>query len=40
MKYMLLVYYNEQTMTDAERERCYLESADFLSKVQGISCYF
>lgn len=27
MKYMLLVYYNEQAMSDAEREQCYGESA-------------
>ena len=27
MKYMLLVYLNEQAMTDAEREHCYVESA-------------
>ena len=27
MKYMLLVYLNEQVMTDAEREHCYAESA-------------
>jgi hypothetical protein len=27
MKYMLLVYLNEQAMTDEERERCYVESA-------------
>src|SRR5262249_29628530 len=27
MKYMLLVYLDEQVMTDAEREHCYAESA-------------
>ena len=27
MKYMLLVYLDEQAMTDAEREHCYVESA-------------
>ena len=27
MKYMLLVYMNEQAMTDEERARCYVESA-------------
>ena len=27
MKYMLLVYMDEQAMTDAEREHCYVESA-------------
>jgi hypothetical protein len=27
MKYMLLVYVNEEVMTDEEREHCYVESA-------------
>ena len=27
MKYMLLVYLSEQAMTEAEREHCYVESA-------------
>ena len=27
MKYMLLVYMNEQAMTDEERAHCYIESA-------------
>ena len=27
MKYMLLVYLNEQAMNDTEREACYVESA-------------
>jgi hypothetical protein len=27
MKYMLLVYLNEQAMTQTEREHCYVESA-------------
>jgi hypothetical protein len=27
MKYMLLVYLDEQVMSDAEREHCYVESA-------------
>src|ERR1044072_9592285 len=27
MKYMLLVYLNEQAMTDEERAHCYVESA-------------
>ena len=27
MKYMLLVYLNEQAMTETEREHCYVESA-------------
>jgi hypothetical protein len=28
MKYMLLVYLDEQALSDAEREHCYLESAN------------
>lgn len=27
MKYMLLVYLDEQVMSEAEREHCYVESA-------------
>ena len=27
MKYLLLIYQNEQVLNDAERERCYVESA-------------
>lgn len=27
MKYMMLVYMNEQAMDDAERQQCYVESA-------------
>jgi hypothetical protein len=27
MKYMLLIYMNEQAMNDVEREHCYVESA-------------
>jgi hypothetical protein len=27
MKYMMLVYMNEQAMTDAERQQCYVKSA-------------
>ena len=41
MKYMLLVYYDEKTMSDAEREHCYVESAglaqDLNSKGQYIA---
>lgn len=29
MKYMLLVYLDEQAMSDDEREHCYVESAQF-----------
>ena len=27
MKYLLLIYQNEQALNDADRERCYVESA-------------
>jgi hypothetical protein len=29
MQYMLLIYIDEQAMNDAQREACYLESAQF-----------
>ena len=29
MKYMLLIYMDEQAMNDTERENCYVESAGF-----------
>ena len=41
MKYMLLVYLDEQAMTDAERAHCYVESAqltqDLNAKAQYVS---
>lgn len=33
MKYMLLVYLDEQAMTDAEREHCYVESAQLTQEL-------
>jgi hypothetical protein len=39
MKYMLLVYYNEQAMTDAERDRCYVESAQLTRELHAEGKY-
>jgi hypothetical protein len=36
---MLLVYYDEQTMTDQEREHCYLESAQLAQDIQAKGQY-
>jgi hypothetical protein len=39
MKYMLLVYLNEQAMTDEERERCYVESAQLTQDLNASGQY-
>jgi hypothetical protein len=39
MKYMLLVYLDEQVMTDAEREQCYVESAKFAQDLNSSGKY-
>ena len=39
MKYMLLVYLNEQAMTEAEREHCYVESAQFAQNLNSSGQY-
>lgn len=39
MKYMLLVYMNEQAMTDEEREHCYVESAQLTQELNGKGQY-
>jgi len=39
MKYMLLVYYEEQVMSDAEREHCYLESAQLTQELNASGHY-
>jgi len=39
MKYMLLVYMNEQAMTDAEREHCYVESAQLTQELNAKGQY-
>jgi len=39
MRYMLLVYYDEKTMTDAEREHCYVESAQLTQEIKADGQY-
>jgi hypothetical protein len=35
MKYMLLVYLDEQALSDDEREHCYVESAQFAQQLNA-----
>ena len=39
MKYMLLVYLDEQAMTDEEREHCYVESAQLARTLNASGQY-
>jgi len=39
MKYMLLVYLNEQAMTEEEREQCYVESAQLAQDLSSKGHY-
>src|SRR5262252_948514 len=39
MKYMLLVYLNEQAMTDEERAHCYVESAQLTKDLNANGQY-
>lgn len=39
MKYMLLVYMNEQAMTDEERHHCYVESAQLTQDLNATGHY-
>ena len=39
MKYMLLVYLNEQAMTDEERAHCYVESAQLTQELHARGQY-
>lgn len=39
MKYMLLVYLDEQAMTDEEREHCYMESAQLAQDLNSSGQY-
>src|SRR5437660_12788791 len=39
MKYMLLVYLDEQAMTDEEREHCYVESAQLTQDLSASGHY-
>ena len=39
MKYMLLIYADEQVRSDAEREQCYQESAQFARELESKGQY-
>ena len=39
MKYMLLVYLDEQAMSDTEREHCYVESAQLAQDLNSTGQY-
>ena len=39
MKYMMLVYLDEQAMTEAEREHCYVESAQLAQDLNSSGQY-
>jgi hypothetical protein len=39
MKYMLLIYMAEDAMTNAERESCYVESAQLAQDLHAKGCY-
>jgi hypothetical protein len=39
MKYMMLVYLDEQAMTDTEREHCYVESAQLAQDLNSSGRY-
>ncbi len=39
MKYMLLIYLDEQSLTEAEREQCYQESAQFAQQISKSGQY-
>jgi hypothetical protein len=39
MKYMLLVYMDEEAMTDEERQRCYVESAQLTQELSSKGQY-
>ncbi len=33
MQYMLLIYFDEKTLSDTDREQCYLDSAQFAQRL-------
>ncbi len=39
MKYILLVYVDEQTLTDAKRQECYVESTQLTHQLQSSGQY-
>jgi len=40
MKYMLLVYLNEQALSDSERQECYVKSAQLARDIHSAGNYF
>jgi hypothetical protein len=39
MKYMLLIYYDEQSLSEAEREACYVESTQLAHDINSSGQY-
>jgi hypothetical protein len=39
MKYMLLIYFDEQALSETEREACYVESAQLAHELQSSGQY-
>jgi hypothetical protein len=39
MQYMLLIYLDEQSLSDSERQHCYLESAQFAHQLNAKGQY-
>ena len=39
MQYMLLIYLDEKSLTDAQREECYIESAQFAHQLNATGQY-
>ena len=39
MRYMLLIYLDEQSMSETEREHCYVESAQFANQLNSSGHY-
>jgi hypothetical protein len=39
MKYMLLIYFNEQALSEAERETCYAESTQLAQQIHASGQY-
>jgi hypothetical protein len=39
MKYMLLIYHEEKALSEAEREACYVESAQLAQEIQSDGHY-
>ena len=39
MQYMLMMYFDEQSLSEAERQKCYLESAAFARELHAAGKY-